>query len=142
MCAALPQDDENSYSCLMQADNLDVKVGGPRYPDTWSDTSIASYYNTAKLQNDTFFANVLQTVMLAERTNWLQLGQRRDRRRWEMFPSTVNAYFEPPANEIVFPAGIMQPPFFSAKWPGYLNYGAFGMVAAHELTVSTISESL
>jgi len=51
-----------------------------------------------------------------------------------MYPSTVNAYFNPPANEIVFPAGILQPPFFSKDWPAYLAYGAFGMVAAHELT--------
>jgi len=51
-----------------------------------------------------------------------------------MFASTVNAYFNPPASEIVFPAGIMQAPFFSANWPAYLNYGGFGMVAAHELT--------
>jgi len=46
----------------------------------------------------------------------------------------VNAYFNPPANEIVFPAGIMRPPFFNKAWPAYMNYGAFGMVAAHELT--------
>jgi len=46
----------------------------------------------------------------------------------------VNAYFNPPANEIVFPAGILRPPFFSQEWPAYLSYGSFGMVAAHELT--------
>lgn len=46
----------------------------------------------------------------------------------------VNAYFNPPANEIVFPAGILQPPFFEAGWPAYITYGAFGHVAAHELT--------
>ncbi|KAH7107511.1 zincin [Auriculariales sp. MPI-PUGE-AT-0066] len=117
-----------------KADNLAIKVGGPLNPNTWSDTSIASYYNTARLHDGVFFDNVLQTVMLSERIDWSLLGQRRDRRRWLMSPSTVNAYFEPPANEIVFPAGILQPPFFSAKFPGYLNYGGFGMVAAHELT--------
>jgi len=46
----------------------------------------------------------------------------------------VNAYFNPPSNEIVFPAGILEPPFFSHDWPSYLSYGAFGQVAAHELT--------
>ncbi|KAJ7582630.1 hypothetical protein C8J56DRAFT_1055678 [Mycena floridula] len=51
-----------------------------------------------------------------------------------MTPIDVNAYFNPPANEIVFPAGILQSPFFSEGWPGYLSYGAFGHVAAHELT--------
>jgi Peptidase family M13 len=70
-----------------------------------------------------------------------------------MTPATVNAYFNPPANEvgssiysftflftgvlqIVFPAGILRPPFFNKDWPAYLNYGAFGQVASHELTVS------
>jgi hypothetical protein len=70
-----------------------------------------------------------------------------------MTPATVNAYFNPPANEvgslvtcmllclftgalqIVFPAGILRPPFFNKDWPGYLKYGAFGQVASHELTV-------
>jgi len=65
---------------------------------------------------------------------WLKLGQPRDLDSWEMYPSTVNAYFNPPSNEIVFPAGILQPPFFASNWPGYLSYGAFGQVASHELT--------
>jgi endothelin-converting enzyme len=51
-----------------------------------------------------------------------------------MYPSMVNAYFNPPSNEIVFPAGILRPPFFSQEWPNYLSYGSFGHVAAHELT--------
>ena len=85
---------------------------------------------------------------------WQQLGKSRDLDAWEMTPATVNAYFNPPANEvgfpfcritcarlfmdlpqIVFPAGILQPPFFSKDWPAYLSYGAFGQVASHELTV-------
>jgi endothelin-converting enzyme len=81
----------------------------------------------------------------------MKLGQRRNVDEWEMPPSIVNAYFNPPSNEvsllnpclpysvidgdqIVFPAGILQPPFFSHDWPSYLSYGAFGQVAAHELT--------
>ena len=47
---------------------------------------------------------------------WLTLGRRRDLESWEMYPSMVNAYFNPPANEIVFPAGILRPPFFSQDW--------------------------
>ena len=84
---------------------------------------------------------------------WQKLGKMRDVNEWLMFPSTVNAYFNPPANEIVFPAGILRPPFFAKDWyvsrlelselvihgyvvrPVYLQYGAFGQVAAHELTV-------
>ena len=65
---------------------------------------------------------------------WQTLGKPRDTATWEMTPATVNAYYNPPANELVFPAGIMRPPFFSLSWPSYLQYGAFGMVASHELT--------
>ena len=65
---------------------------------------------------------------------WQTLGKPRDTAAWEMTPATVNAYYNPPANELVFPAGIMRPPFFSLSWPSYLQYGAFGMVASHELT--------
>jgi hypothetical protein len=55
-----------------------------------------------------------------------------------LHPAAVNAYFSPPDNEIVFPAGILQPPFFQADRPAYLNYGAFGAVAAHELARSSL----
>jgi len=64
----------------------------------------------------------------------MKLGKRRNPETWEMYPSMVNAYFSPEGNQIVFPAGILQPPFFSQNWPSYLSYGGFGMVAAHELT--------
>ncbi|KZV86541.1 zincin [Exidia glandulosa HHB12029] len=127
-------DEESAAAAAQKADSLDVKVGYPMWPDTTSDRAIAAYYVSLKLDNATFFENIVNSIILDEKSTWMQLGQRRDHRRWEMFASTVNAYYQPPANEIVFPAGIMQPPFFSAKWPGYLNYGAFGQVAAHELT--------
>jgi predicted metalloendopeptidase len=54
--------------------------------------------------------------------------------RWEMTPDEVNAYYTPNLNEIVFPAGILQPPFFGAARPNYLNFGAIGVVIGHELT--------
>ena len=53
-----------------------------------------------------------------------------------MWAQTVNAYFNPPANEIVFPAGILREPWFDREWPGYLKYGAAGSIVSHELTVS------
>ncbi|EJD52946.1 zincin [Auricularia subglabra TFB-10046 SS5] len=127
-------DQESADAAGEKADALDIKVGYPMSPDTTSDKAIANYYASLHPNNDTFFDNVLNAIILEEKVSWAQLGQRRNHKRWEMFASTVNAYYNPPANEIVFPAGIMQPPFFSANWPGYLNYGAFGQVAAHELT--------
>jgi len=64
----------------------------------------------------------------------MQLGRQRNPDEFIMTPATVNAAFMPSANEIIFPAGILQPPFFSQDWPSYLAYGAFGHVAGHELT--------
>jgi len=81
---------------FLQADNLEIKVGAPLWPDTWNDRAIAAYYSTTPLHADTFFNNIVQTILLRERTGWSLFGQQRDRRRWEMFASTVNAYFEPP----------------------------------------------
>jgi endothelin-converting enzyme len=109
-----------------------VKVGYPVSPDTDNPRSIAQYYYKVKVDQDDFFGNILSSayveplcpssyVNLSQRTSeefrkWLQLGRQRNPDTWEMFPSTVNAYFNPPANEIVFPAGILQPPFFFQEW--------------------------
>lgn len=65
---------------------------------------------------------------------WVSVGRLRDGNTWDMIPSEVNAYYSPPANEIVFPAGILQSPYFSKDWPEYLAFGAFGSVAGHELS--------
>ena len=68
------------------------------------------------------------------RKAWEQLSEPTDRAEWDMTPSTVNAYYNPPGNEIVFPAGIMQFPIFSLDVPEYISYGAFAAVAGHELS--------
>ncbi|KAJ3510592.1 hypothetical protein NLJ89_g4586 [Agrocybe chaxingu] len=116
------------------ADAIRVKVGYPISPDTRDPRSIARYYGAVKVDKNDFFGNVLSSATSDEFKKWLQLGRRRDLNAWEMYPSMVNAYFNPPSNEIVFPAGILQPPFFAKEWPNYLAYGAFGQVASHELT--------
>ncbi|KAF8078094.1 hypothetical protein FPV67DRAFT_33082 [Lyophyllum atratum] len=136
--ASLPQvewmDQKSSKAAAEKADSIRVKVGFPLSPDTRDPSSIARYYNGVKIDELTFFENILSATKSDEFKKWLQLGRRRDPETWEMYPSMVNAYFNPPANEIVFPAGVLQPPFFEAGWPSYISYGAFGHVAAHELT--------
>lgn len=127
-------DEKSAQAAAEKADAIRVKVGFPLSPDTRDPESIAKYYSMVKIDQNKFFDNILSAVAGDKFRTWLQLGRRRDPEAWEMYPSTVNAYFNPPANEIVFPAGILQPPFFSKDWPGYLSYGAFGHVAAHELT--------
>lgn len=94
-----------------------MKVGYPTgSPDTMDPASIVTYYRLVTSDKDKFFENVLSGSISDETRTWQQLGKRRDLDSWEMYPSMVNAYFNPPSNEIVFPAGILQPPFFSKDW--------------------------
>ncbi|KZT68178.1 zincin [Daedalea quercina L-15889] len=127
-------DKESATAAAEKADAIRVKVGYPLSPDTENPASIALYYSRVEIDSETFLENILSSNANEEYLTWQKLGKQRDPETWEMYPSTVNAYFNPPANEIVFPAGILQPPFFSRTWPGYLSYGSFGQVAAHELT--------
>ncbi|PPR08078.1 hypothetical protein CVT24_010539 [Panaeolus cyanescens] len=127
-------DEKSARAAAEKADAIRIKVGYPLSPDTRNPTSIARYYSGVHSDKKDFFGNMLSSFASDTFKKWLQLGRSRDLDAWEMFPSTVNAYFNPPANEIVFPAGILQAPFFSQNWPGYLSYGAFGQVASHELT--------
>ncbi|CUA72481.1 hypothetical protein RSOLAG22IIIB_01151 [Rhizoctonia solani] len=127
-------DKESSKAAYEKATAIRIKVGYPTSPNTTSDASIASYYGALKISNDEFFENMLSARAVENFRAWLQLGKRRDLGTWEMIPSEVNAYFNPPENSLVFPAGILQPPFFEKDWPLYMQYGAFGAVAAHELT--------
>ncbi|KAG6820570.1 hypothetical protein H0H93_015090 [Arthromyces matolae] len=127
-------DETSAKAAASKADSLRVKVGYPSSPDTEDASSINRYYSQVKVDKFNFFDNVLSAMKSDQFRRWQQLGKRRNLDAWDMFPSTVNAYFNPPANEIVFPAGILQPPFFDASWPSYISYGAFGHVASHELT--------
>ncbi|KAF8636703.1 hypothetical protein AX17_003507 [Amanita inopinata Kibby_2008] len=127
-------DEKSATAAAEKATAIRIKVGYPLSPDTKDAGAIAQYYQQVNIDENDFFENVLQTVMSSQSKKWRSLGGMRDLEKWEMYPSMVNAYFNPPANEIVFPAGILQPPFFAQNWPSYLSYGSFGHVAAHELT--------
>lgn len=127
-------DEESATAAAGKADAIRVKVGYPVSPDTQSAESLLRYYALVEISKFNYFKNMLSASSSDTYKQWQQLGKRRDLDAWEMTPATVNAYFNPPANEIVFPAGILRPPFFNKDWPGYLKYGAFGQVASHELT--------
>ncbi|KAF5358499.1 hypothetical protein D9756_001692 [Leucocoprinus leucothites] len=127
-------DAESANAAAEKADAIRVKVGYPLSPNTENARSIAQYYSKVEIDKGDFFNNMLSAQKSEIFKSWLRLELSRDPESWEMWPSMANAYFNPPANEIVFPAGILQPPFFSQEWPGYLSYGAFGQVASHELT--------
>ena len=101
------------------------KIG---YPAKWKD------YSKVKVDRGDFVANVRVTTMFEYKRNLAKLGKPVDRSEWGMTPPTVNAYYSSSDNNINFPAGILQPPFFSAKVDEAVNYGGIGVVIGHELT--------
>ncbi|KAG8827602.1 hypothetical protein FRC17_007748 [Serendipita sp. 399] len=134
---SLPQlswmDSNSSKAAAEKASAIEVKVGYPLYPNTESASQIWNYYSMLDPIKNGYFATVLTQSVVDQIRKWEKLGRSRNHLEWEMYASTVNAYFNPPAQEIVFPAGIMRPPWFNVKWPAYLNYGGMGAIAAHEL---------
>jgi len=126
-------DSESAAAAQKKADAILPKIGYPTAPNTTSPESLAAWYRSLEIKEDDFFGNALRSTLAEVYRDWQTLGKVRDRGTWIMVPHEVNAYFSPPDGEIVFPAGILQPPFYSQDRPAYMNYGAFGSVAAHEL---------
>ncbi|HEV3259004.1 MAG TPA: M13 family metallopeptidase, partial [Gemmataceae bacterium] len=110
---------------LRKLDAVLVKIG---YPSKWRD------YSGLAVDRDVYVGNVMQAEVFAERQQLAKVGKPVDRTEWHMTPPTVNAYYEASQNEIVFPAGILQPPFFDPNADDAVNYGGIGMVIGHELT--------
>lgn len=102
-----------------------VKVG---YPDKWRD------YSNLKIKNDSYWANVKRATEFELNYNLSQATKPVDKDKWYMTPQTVNAYYNPSTNEICFPAGILQYPFFDMNADDAFNYGAIGVVIGHEMT--------
>jgi putative endopeptidase len=107
---------------------LDAFLNKIGYPDKWRD------YSTLTIDRTSFVANRLRVGQFSERRDLAKISKPVDRMEWLMSPPTVNAYYNPQINEIVFPAGILQPPFFDAEADDALNYGAMGAVIGHEMT--------
>ncbi len=102
-----------------------VKIG---YPDKWKD------YGPLDIQEDSYWANYLRAYRFFYEENVAKAGKPVDKTEWHMTPQTVNAYYNPTTNEICFPAGILQYPFFDMEADDAFNYGAIGVVIAHEMT--------
>ncbi|KAL3482364.1 hypothetical protein BJX99DRAFT_216896 [Aspergillus californicus] len=116
--------------------NIVQKIGYPtKSPDVMDPTDVERFYQNLAVSSETFFENGVAVAKFETENNWSKLGKPTDRNEWDMTAPTVNAYYNPPGNEIVFPAGIMQPPvFYGSAAPLYLAYGAFGAVSGHELS--------
>lgn len=104
---------------------IGVKIG---YPDKWKD------YSSLEIEDDSYYANATRSTEFELKDMLSEVNQPVDAAKWHMSPQTVNAYFSPSMNEICFPAGILQPPFFYSTGDDAINYGAIGVVIAHELT--------
>ena len=102
-----------------------VKIG---YPDAWRD------YSALTIDRSSLIGDVQRSLQFEFQRNLNKLGQPVDRKEWGMTPPTVNAYYNSRRNEIVFPAGILQPPFYDANADDAINYGGIGAVIGHEMT--------
>ncbi|THC88222.1 hypothetical protein EYZ11_012331 [Aspergillus tanneri] len=121
---------------IQKVENIVQKIGYPsKSPNVLDPADVEKYYADLKISNNTLFENSQAAAKFGLRKAWSKLGMPTDRNEWSMTAPTVNAYYNPPGNEIVFPAGIMQPPtFYGPAAPLYLAYGAFGAVSGHELS--------
>ncbi len=110
---------------LHKLDCINVKVG---YPNKWKD------YSKYEVLPDSYFQNVHRAIRFENELEMAKIGKPVDKEEWFMTPQTVNAYYSPEMNEIVFPAGILQPPFFNQEADDAVNYGGIGVVIGHEMT--------
>lgn len=117
--------DETKAKALEKLSAIYVKVG---YPDQWRD------YSSLDIKKDSYWANVLRSNVFEYDYMLAKNGKPVDKTEWMMTPQTVNAYYNPTTNEICFPAGILQYPFFDMKADDAFNYGAIGVVIGHEMT--------
>jgi putative endopeptidase len=107
---------------------LDAIVNKIGYPDHWRD------YSALEVKSQPFILNLLAANVFATRRDLAKVDRPTDRTEWIMSPPTVNAYYNPPMNEVVFPAGILQPPFFDPAADDAANYGGMGSMIGHEIT--------
>ncbi len=121
--------DETKKKAIEKVKGLTIKIG---YPDKWKDYSSLDIKSPAEGGN--YFQNSIVVSKWNFDENIAKLNKPVDKTEWQMAPQIVNAYYNPPYNEIVFPAAILQPPFFDYKADEAINYGGMGAVIGHEIS--------
>jgi len=116
--------EETKLEALDKLSKFTPKIG---YPDKWKD------YSALNIEPDDLVGNMQRSALFTYETNIARQGGPVDRTEWNMTPQTVNAYYNPPLNEIVFPAAILQPPYFDMNADDAVNYGSIGAVIGHEI---------
>jgi endothelin-converting enzyme/putative endopeptidase len=117
--------DETRKQAAVKLEAIRNKIG---YPDVYRD------YSSVVIKPDDLWGNIERTEEFESKRQIAKIGKPLDRKEWGMTPPTVNAYYSPAYNEIVFPAGILQPPFFDKNMDDAVNFGGIGLVIGHELT--------
>ncbi|MGE0589174.1 MAG: M13 family metallopeptidase [Cyclobacteriaceae bacterium] len=121
--------DSTKQMALNKLSRISVKVG---YPDEWK--SYAGLQIEKSPEKSSYYQNAVNASRFQVRQAINKLGKPVNKREWQMTPQTVNAYYNPLFNEIVFPAGILQPPFYNYKADEAVNYGGIGAVIGHEIS--------
>jgi putative endopeptidase len=116
---------ETKKEALAKLEAINVKIG---YPDKWRD------YSSLKIESTSYAENVRRSFEFEHLRQLAKIGKPLDRTEWGMTPPTVNAYYSSGMNEIVFPAGILQPPFYNPNADDAVNYGGIGAVIGHEIS--------
>ncbi|PCI33623.1 MAG: peptidase M13 [Alphaproteobacteria bacterium] len=116
--------EETKVKALEKLHKFTPKIG---YPDEWKD------YSMLEIKGDDLYGNIIRSQQVVHDRQLKKLGGPIQRQEWHMNPQTVNAYYNPSMNEIVFPAAILQPPFFGLSTDDAVNYGAIGGVIGHEI---------
>jgi putative endopeptidase len=116
--------DATKTQALDKLSKFTPKIG---YPDIWKD------YSALEIAGDDLFGNVQRSALVVYRQQLEKLKGPVQKHEWQMTPQTVNAYYNPPLNEIVFPAAILQPPYFDLHAEDAVNYGAIGAIIGHEI---------
>jgi putative endopeptidase len=116
--------EETREKALEKLGKFTYKIG---YPNKWRD------YSALVIERDDLYGNLQNARLFEYNRNISKLGKPIDREEWNMTPQTVNAYYNPTMNEVVFPAAILQPPFFNMEADDAVNYGAIGAVIGHEI---------
>jgi putative endopeptidase len=117
--------DDTKEKAMAKIATFNPKIG---YPDNWKD------YSRVEIRRDAYFESMIAGRKFVEQDDRVQIGKPVDRGRWGMTPPTSDAYYNPLLNEIVFPAGILQPPAFYMDAVDAVNYGAIGVVIGHEIS--------
>jgi putative endopeptidase len=112
-------------AAIKKLDLMELRVG---YPDRWRD------YSALTIDRGPYVLNVLRAKAFDRQRELAKIGKPVDRAEWDMTPQTVNAYYDPSLNNLNLPAGILQPPYYDARWPDAVNFGATGATIGHEMT--------